>query len=45
VRWKTCSRATVGWIRGTNWTAEAQSGFGAKENEYRWDGMSQAQPG
>lgn len=22
-----------------------QSAFGAKENEYRWDGTSQAQPG
>ena len=22
-RWKTCSRATFGWIAGTNWIAEA----------------------
>ena len=23
VRWKTCSLPTRGWMRGTNWTAEA----------------------
>jgi hypothetical protein len=33
------------WISGCPLKLRVHSGFGAKENEYRWLGTSQAQPG